>query len=84
MAKTFKIKVDYVPGESRQRTFKRIQLAIEEAKEKNGVTNAISRPHINEAEENLSRNQRPIFIDIIETRSAVSYTHLTLPTPPYV
>ena len=70
MAKTFKIKVDYVPGESRQRTFKRIQLAIEEAKEKNGVTNAISRPHINEAEENLSRNQRPIFIDIIETRSA--------------
>ena len=70
MAKTFKIKVDYVPGESQQRTFKRIQLAIEEAKEKNGVTNAIARPNISEAEQNLSRNQRPIFIDIIETRSA--------------
>ena len=70
MAKTFKIKVDYVPGESQQRTFKRIGLAIEEAKEKNGVTNAIARPNISNAEKNLSRNQRPIFIDIIETRSA--------------
>ena len=70
MAKTFRTKVEFVAGESKAKTFKRIMKAIEDAKEKNGVTNAIATPSVREAEEHLSRNQRDITIEIIETRSA--------------